>query len=90
MRTHVHAGTNTLPTMTMPLTPLMPPTSGIFFPIAWVVCCFLPICAKNAVKGPKDMLAVRRASVAASIALCLYLVGGCLVGGCVLGGWVYT
>lgn len=49
-------------------------TSGVFFPLTWVVCCFLPLLAKRAAKGPKDFMAVRRAAVAASIALCAYLV----------------
>lgn len=47
---------------------------GIFFPIAWCICCFLPMCAAKAAKGPKDYMAVRRAAVSSSIALCFYLV----------------
>ncbi|KAI8472986.1 MAG: hypothetical protein J3K34DRAFT_519348 [Monoraphidium minutum] len=47
---------------------------GIIFPICWVVACFLPMCARKAAKGPKDAMAVRRAAIASSIALCVYLV----------------
>lgn len=47
---------------------------GIFFPITWMVCSFLPICAKRSAKGPKDFKAVRTAAISSSIALCFYLV----------------
>lgn len=59
-----------------PPPPLLAPPRrrGILFPIAWCVACFMPLCAKRAAKGPKDFLAVRRAAVASSIALCAYLV----------------
>jgi hypothetical protein len=49
---------------------------GIFFPVAWMVCSFLPMCAKNSAKGPKDFKAIRTAAISSSIALCFYLVGG--------------
>jgi hypothetical protein len=50
------------------------PPSGIFFPFTWFVCVFLLICAQRAAKGPKDLLAVRRAAVASAIAMLFYVV----------------
>jgi len=54
--------------------PTTPRRSGIFFPVTWMVCSFLPICAKRSAKGPKDFKAVRSAAISSSIALCFYLV----------------
>jgi hypothetical protein len=58
-----------------PPNPTPPPPSGIFFPFTWFVCVFLVICAQRAARGPKDLLAVRRAAVASSIAMLFYVVG---------------
>ncbi|GBF99263.1 hypothetical protein Rsub_11788 [Raphidocelis subcapitata] len=48
--------------------------AGVFIPFFWVACAFMPLCAARGAKGPKDLLAVRRAAIASSIAMCAYLV----------------
>lgn len=54
--------------------------AGIFIPFCWVVCAFLPICARRGAKGPRDAMNVRRAAIASAVGFCVYVVSG-------WGGW---